>query len=109
MVDKIYNVKAKIIEHMEKAVAADRMDVAEMEKLADMVKDLSEAEEKCWESEYYKSVTKAMAEHPSGYDSMGYEPVGYDRMASIGYDDPPTNRNGYRGRDSMGRYVSRRM
>lgn len=112
MVDKIYDVKAKIIEHMEKVVAADRMDVAEMEKLADMVKDLSEAEEKCWEAEYYKSVTRAMAERPSGYDggydNMGYDPMGHDRMAPFGYDDPSVGRNGYRGRDSMGRYVSRR-
>lgn len=101
MVDKIFNVKAKVLEHMEKAVAEGRMDVAEIGDLADIVKDLSEAEEKCLESEYYKSVTKAMGEHPSGYDPMGYEQSGYR-----GYDNP--GNMGYRGRDSMGRYVSRR-
>lgn len=94
MVDRIYNVKAKLIERMEKSASAERMDVAEMEKLADMVKDLSEAE-------YYCSVTDAMNETQSGYNPMGYDQQGYR-----GYDNQ--GNMGYRGRDSMGRFVSRR-
>lgn len=109
MVDKIYNIKAKVLEHMEKAVGEQRMDTDEIGMLADVVKDLSEAEEKCWEAEYYKSVTKAMGEQSMGYEGgMGYDGnmMGYEN--NMGYDGQQGYRQGYRGRDSMGRYTSRR-
>ena len=54
MVEKIYDAKRRVLEYMDKELSkygSDRMDVAEMDKLADIVKDLSEAEKACWEAE----------------------------------------------------------
>lgn len=107
MLENINNAKEKVLERMEKAIGpngVERMDIAEMEKLADIVKDLSEAEKECWEAQYYMSVTHAM--NSSGgyttdaYGSQGYmpEPMGYDTVRTYG-------RSGYR--DSMGRYATR--
>lgn len=132
MVERIKETKDQILERMEQTInerGIDRVDVNEMGKLADIVKDLAEAEKACWEAEYYMSVTEAMDEY--GYeDEMGYAQggegggsqgggsqggSGYRRgyrkagegsggQGSSGY------RRGYRGqaRDSQGRYTSRR-
>ena len=35
------------------------------------MKDLAEAEEKCWKAEYYRSVVGAMKDGSSGYGTMG--------------------------------------
>ena len=69
MVDKIFDIKAKVLEHMEGMTNQEKMDVQQIGMLADVVKDLSMAEKDCWEAEYYKSVTKAMAEPKRGYDA----------------------------------------
>lgn len=69
MVDKIYEVKNKILERIEKDVAergVERLDP----QMVDMVKDLAEAEKACWEAEYYRSVTEAM-DGASGYSGGG--------------------------------------
>ena len=64
MVDKIYEMKNKIIEQVEKDMRErpDRVDG----EMIDAIKDLSEAEKNCWEAEYYRAVTEAM-EGGSGY------------------------------------------
>lgn len=103
MVEKIYDIKNKALQRMEQAIAergVDRMDVKEMGELADIVKDLSEAEKACWEAEYYRSVTDAM-------ESSGYMPdgMGYDGQDGSGGIRRTGGRSGYR--DSMGRYASR--
>ena len=100
MVDKIFNAKTRVLEYMDKVLnkyGADKMDVAEIEKLADVVKDLSEAEKLCMEADYYNAVTEAMESGSMGYDGMGNQ----NTRGSMGY------RRGYRGqsRDSMGRYT----
>lgn len=95
MVDKIREMKDQALRRMEQAVSergVERVDVGEMGKLADIVKDLAEAEKSCWEAEYYRSVTEAM-----GGDSMGYS---QGRGYQMGYRGQP--------RDSMGQYTSRR-
>jgi len=92
MVDRIYGLKNNFIELIGKKISdrgIERIDVQEMGMLVDMVKDLAEAEEKCWEAEYYKSVASAM-EQSSGYSqgSMGYQqPSGYQN-ARMGYMRP---------------------
>ena len=103
MVEKIAEDKNKVLEYMGKSLqkyGPDKMDVAEMDKLADIVKDLAEAEKACWEAEYYRAVTEAM-EGSSGYmpEGMGYGQGGRMGRGRMGY-----NQN----RDSMGRYTSRR-
>ena len=69
----------------------ENIDTKEMGEVADIIKDLAEAE-------YYAKISKAMDEAEYGED--------YDYMGS--YDEH--NRKGYRGqpRDSRGRYMSRR-
>lgn len=107
MLENINNAKEKVLERMEKAIGpngVERMDIAEMEKLADIVKDLSEAEKECWEAQYYMSVTHAM-NSSSGYTTDTYSSQGY-MPESMGYDTVRTyGRSGYR--DSMGRYATR--
>ena len=92
MVSRIYDAKARVLSYMDsefEKYGKDRMDVNEMERLADVVKDLSEAEKLCWEAEYYRSITEAMGDG-QGY-GMGYGPQG----GQMGYNP---------NRDSMGRY-----
>ena len=97
MVQLISDEKNKILEYMQKSLdkyGPDKMNVEEVGKLADAVKDLAEAEKACWEAEYYRSVTEAM-------DSAGYMPEG------MGYQNGQVmnGRMGYNtNRDSMGRY-----
>lgn len=69
----------------------DQVDTKEMGEVADIIKDLCEAE-------YYAKISKAMDEAEYGED--------YDYMGA--YDEH--ERKGYRGqrRDSRGRYMSRR-
>lgn len=115
MVERIKETKDQILERMEQTISErgiDRVDVNEMGKLADIVKDLAEAEKACWEAEYYMSVTEAMDEY--GYDDgMNYAQGGGQGQQSgqgnrRGYGRGQGSRRGYRGRDSMGRYTSRR-
>jgi hypothetical protein len=109
MVSEIQDAKAKVLERIKKNInerGIDRMDIAEMETLSDIVKDLAEAD-------YYCTVTEAM-QGTHGYDggySQGYmpEPMGYGYPYGfpprpMGYDGSD-GRSGYR--DSMGRYASR--
>ena len=97
MVERIKADKDKILEYMGKSLekyGPDKMNVEEVGKLADAVKDLAEAEKACWEAEYYRSVTEAM-------DSAGYMPEGMGYQGGQG----TGGRMGYNpNRDSMGRY-----
>lgn len=91
MVDKIYDIKNKVIERIEKDMSSrgiDRIDVVEFSKLVDMVKDLAEAEEKCWEAQYYRTVTGAM-DGKSGYGQ------GAGTGSSAGYGMQGGARSGY--------------
>lgn len=104
MVGLIKETKNTVLERLDKAInekGADRMNVQEVGMLADVVKDLAEAEKSCMEAEYYAAVTEAMDE-----GSMGYDGMGYDKGQQGGRD----YRMGYRGqpRDSQGQYASRR-
>lgn len=85
MVNKMYELKNQIIERIDKDIherGIDRIDVEQIGKLVDMVKDLAEAEESCMEAKYYDLVAKAMeGNEKSGY-GMGYasrdnRPSGY--------------------------------
>lgn len=103
MVEKIKQSKDRVLERLAQAIderGIDRMDVTEVGKLADVVKDLAEAEKSCWEAEYYMAVTDAMEGGSMGYDGMGGS-QGEQRGGM---------RSGYRGqpRNSMGQYSSTR-
>lgn len=109
MVNKIYELKNKILMHVEKEMQdMQRMNVKEVGELVDMVKDLAEAEKDCIKATYYDEVTKAMkGESRSGYGNamgygssrqgaqggnmgygnMGYGNMGYSQNAPMGHDD----------------------
>ena len=96
MVELISDEKNKVLEYMKKSLdkyGPDKMNVEEVGKLADAIKDMAEAEKACWEADYYRSVTEAM-EGQAGYmpDGMGYV------RGRMGYNP---------NRDSMGRYARR--
>lgn len=96
MVEEIYELKNQVLDRLAKDFreqGIERIDVAEAGKLADMVKDLAEAEKACWEAEYYKSVTGAMdgrsgygmgrSGYQRGYDRQGYMRSGYQPMGHM--------------------------
>lgn len=99
MVEKIYEIKNKILQRVEKdSMNMDRIDVKELGELVDMVKDLAEAEDHCWQAQYYRKVTEAMEQgQQAGYgggtgSSAGYGSggsgggrQGYSSMARQGY------------------------
>lgn len=94
MVQEIADLKNEILKKMRKEVnerGIDRADTKELGELADIVKDLAEAEKACWEAEYYMSVSEAM-------DSQGYTPMNAGSYSN-------NTRAGYR--DSRGRYARR--
>ena len=100
MVEIIAEDKNRILEYMGKSLekyGPDKMNVDEIGKLADAIKDMAEAEKACWEAEYYRSVTEAM-------DGQGYTPDMMDYQGQGGQGRMGYNRN----RDSMGRYTSGR-
>lgn len=118
MVEAIRETKDQILEKMQQTIderGIERMDVAEVGKLADAVKDMAEAEKACWEAEYYRAVTEAMDDGSMGYeDGMGYSQGGQGgsqngQQGGRGYGRGRGGRRGYRGqsRDSMGRYTRR--
>lgn len=71
MVDRIYEIKNKLLEQIEKDMREKGTDRVDGE-MVDMVKDLACAEKDCWEAEYYRAVTEAMeGDGGSGYSSRG--------------------------------------
>lgn len=107
MVELIRKTKDTVLERLDRAInekGADRMNIQEVGMLADVVKDLAEAENACMQSEYYASVTDAMHEGSMGYDGMGYAQQGGSQGQSY------SQGRGYRGqpRNSQGQYMSRR-
>lgn len=69
MVEKIYEAKNKILEHVSKQLeerGVENVNVNQLGMMVDMVKDLAEAEKECWEAQYYRTVTEAMGQK-SGY------------------------------------------
>lgn len=104
MVEKIKEIKDKTLAFMERELTkygSDRMDVKQMGELADIVKDLAEAEKSCWEAEYYRTVSEAMEGGSSG--SSGYQQpmgrMGYGSGSQSGMQSG--GRRGY-GSGSMG-------
>lgn len=88
MIDKIKITKDRILDFMDQEIGKygnSRMDVKQVGELADIVKDLAEAE-------YYCSVSKAMED---GSDAQGYTRPMDDRM---GYGGSMGGRAGYGGK-----------
>ena len=112
MVEKLKDIKDELLMQAEQ----DMHDNGMVDPQAiDNIKDLAEAEEKCWKAEYYRSITEAMEDDGMGYSRGNRGGMGYDRQGESmqgrgyrrGYEREA--RRGYRGqaRDSMGRYTRR--
>ena len=108
MVENMYEIKNQIIQRVQADInerGVENMDVVEVGKMIDMVKDLAEAEKSCWESEYYRSVTEAMRESQmdygssSGYGSQGF---GYSRGRMGWQNQYGSGQNGRRGYNQAG-------
>lgn len=79
MTHKIFEIKKKLIDEVESEIermgSIKNIDTRELGMVVDMIKDLAEAEEKCWKACYYKSVVEAMDMSASGnIERMGYMP-----------------------------------
>lgn len=100
MVEDLKKTKDQFLQHMERLIAdrgIERTDVKLLGEYADIIKDLAEAEEKCWKAEYYKTVTEEM----QGGDGMsGYTPM---RSTSTGI---AGGRRGYGGSPASGGTLS---
>lgn len=97
MVEKIKTIKDQFLGRMEQELnqrGIQRVDVESMGKMADIVKDLAEAEKSCWEAEYYRTVTEAMegkqdvAGYGGGMGRMGYTGMSQGGGARRGYGSP---------------------
>lgn len=103
MVDKICDLKNKLVQELERMV--DEKGAARMDsQIVDMVKDLADAERSCWEAEYYHSVVDAM-DGSQGYASMQSAPSGY---RPYGYQTDGNGRSGWQNQYGSGRNVGRR-
>lgn len=103
MVENIYELKNKILDHVEmETMNMARIDVKEVGELVDMVKDLAEAEAMCWKAEYYKSVVESMKQGASqGYGQGGGQGYGQGggTGSSAGYG---SGRSGYQRQGRQG-------
>lgn len=93
MIEDIKVLKAKVLQFMDQEVGkygGGRMDVKQVGELADVIKDLAEAE-------YYCTVAEAMggAQEPMGYGqpmgsggTSGGSRRGYGGTGSMGHNDP---------------------
>lgn len=93
MLEDIKKVKADVLRFMEQEVGKygnGRMDVKQVGELADVIKDLAEAE-------YYCTVAQSMG---GSQDSMGYtypNTMGYQGQGGMGGQGSTSGRQGYGG------------
>lgn len=78
--EDLTEIKHKLTEYIKtevdrEGICCDPAAVSIMGEFVDMIKDLAEAEEKCWKACYYKEIVCAMDEERSeeGGDRMGYD------------------------------------
>lgn len=113
MVERIYEIKNAVLDRIQNDIkdsGIERIDLTEIGKMVDMVKDLAEAEEKCWEAEYYHNVTDAMGS--SGYSYSDNARRYSEGTGSYGGNGRNMRRgyyDGYLGRDNMAETVKMAM
>lgn len=99
----ICEMKDKLVSWAQEAMMNGKqvINTDEMGKVVDMIKDLAEAEEKCWKACYYKKVIEAMQEAPQG--RMGYMP----NWGREPWENPPTHevRMGYTNPTEMAKSI----
>lgn len=92
--DTICTMKERLVEalHTHISQGINNMDAKEAGEVADMIKDLAEAERNCYEACYYKTVIKAMEEG----DDEEAERFGYNSNRSMRTGRYISGRGGYR-------------
>lgn len=95
MINKIYELKNKLLQHVEEEVRTKGIERLDGEKV-DMIKDLAEAEAYCMKAKYYDTVVAAM-----GQGSSGYQGQGGGTGSSAGYGGMQGGGRGYSSRDNM--------
>lgn len=88
--EELTETKNRLIEDLEEIVKGSEVcDTEVAGQLTDMIKDIAEAEEKCWKACYYKEIVCAMddARHDEGGHRMGYDHYRYasGRFAPSGH------------------------
>lgn len=83
-IKKICEMKEKLTcwAHGEVEKGKEQVCTEEMGKVIDMIKDLAEAEEKCWKACYYKKLIEEMEFEPM----MGLDAEDLEHLARMGYD-----------------------
>lgn len=97
MVEKIKEIKDEFLKLMEQDVrqrGAENANIKFHGELADIVKDLAEAEKSCWEAEYYRTVIEAMDKGSSSSSGYTDARMGYSQMGGSS-DIKSSGRRGY--------------
>lgn len=97
-VNKICEMKEKLVSCMadQLNMGVQNVNTNEAGQVIDMIKDLAEAEEKCWKACYYKSIVKAMEEYDEGREHMDPEDRrGYDHWRYSSGRFAPSGRGHY--------------
>ena len=95
MVEDIYALKNEILQQANKELkerGPERIDVARMGEMVDMVKDLAEAEKDCWKAQYYRNAVTEAMENKYGYTTQMGGPQGVTARQGYGMQ---TARPGY--------------
>lgn len=95
---KLCELKDKLVTTMAEQVSMgiQNVNTNEAGQVVDMIKDLAEAEEKCWKACYYKSIVKAMEEYDEGREYMDPEDRrGYDHWRYSSGRFAPSGRGHY--------------
>lgn len=74
--NNITEIKDQLVEWSKEEIGKGREMACteELGEVVDMIKDLAEAEEKCWKACYYKSIVEAMKEAKEEEERYGYNP-----------------------------------
>ena len=87
--EELTKLKNDMIDKLKEGCCNDTMDVQTAGEFTDMIKDIAEAEEKCWKACYYKEIVCAMddARQDEGGQRMGYDHYRYasGRFAPSGH------------------------
>ena len=101
MTQKIYEIKDRLLDEVKNEVESGNVNLGELNIMADVIKDLAEAEHHCWEACYYKAVVEGMEGDSQG--KMGYygpdgSGVGSNAPQRSGY----STMMGYNGKGQSG-------
>lgn len=74
-IEELHDIKNRLIDGLNHMTDGDlsRVSTAEVASIADSIKDLAEAEEKCWKACYYEEICCAMMDEAEESGRYGYD------------------------------------